>query len=234
VKVRDIIKIIVACVALIFAAFLIIGFFIMSEEAPGAYNDIMYTAIVLAIFSFWLIFSAVKPKKNAPGKVKCADLSYMTEKELQEIQNGTLPEISDVPVVLGVGEMAHYFAPACRYITKTKAVGRTGGHGGINFRVAKGVSIRTGKTAGQTIYGDVTDKFNGQIVLTNLRLIFIAERSGFEVKLSSISAIVPGVLIMIQSGSKSYTMEIAQAEYFNRAIRIALSAAINNKNSIKI
>ena len=53
-------------------------------------------------------------------------------------------------------------------------------------------------------------------------------------KLSSISAIVPGVLIMIQSGSKSYTMEIAQAEYFNRAIRIALSAAINNKNSIKI
>ena len=225
-KIGSIFKIIIACIILIFAAFLIIGFFVMSEEAPGGYNDIMYTALVLVILSFWLIFSAVKPKKKAPGKVKSADLSYMTEKELQEIQNGTLPEISDVPVVLGVGEVAHYFAPACRYITKTKAVGRTGGHGGISFRVAKGVSIRTGKTAGQTIYGDVTDEFNGQIVLTNLRIIFIAERNGFEVKLSSISAIVPGALIMIQSGSKSYTMEIAQAEYFNRATRLALSAIL--------
>ena len=222
-RASSVIKITFASIMLVIAAFIFIGILAMPEDELGINSTMMYLALVLAASSFGLIYSAVSSeKKKAP--VKSAYISYMTPAELQELQCGNLPRITDVPVILGAGEVAHYFAPACRYITKTKAVGRTGGHGGASIRIAKGVSVHTGRTAGQTIYGNVTDTFDGKIVLTNRRLVFISQQNGFDLKLSSISAIVPGALILIQSGSKSYMMDIAQPEYFGLAISIALDA----------
>ena len=230
-KVSSAIKTFFACIMLVIVAFIFAGVSATPEDTSGFNEAAKKVAIVLAVSSFALFYSAAKsPKSKKNQTITHPYLSYLTQEELQTIQDGNLPEITDVPVILGTGEVAHYFAPARRYITKTKAVGRTGGRGGVSVRVAKGVTVHTGRSAGQTIYDDVTDTFNGSIVLTNRRLIFVAERNGFDVKLSSISAIVPGTLIMIQSGSKSFMMEIAQPEYFVVAASIALDMAINSKN----
>lgn len=143
----------------------------------------------------------------------------MTEQDLQQIQGGVLPVLSSVPVVLEEGEVAHFFAPARRYITKKKAVGRTGSGGGVSVRVAKGVSVRSGGGASQTVYDDVTDAFDGLAVLTNRRIVFLAKQNGFDCKLSAISAILPeGDGLMIQAGAKNYRLAVSQQGYFSKAL----------------
>ena len=149
--------------------------------------------------------------------------TYMTEQDLQQIQGGVLPALVSVPVVLGEDEVAHFFAPARRYITKKKAVGRTSSGGGISVRVAKGVSVRSGGGASQTVYDDVTDAFAGRVILTNRRIVFLAEQNGFECKLSALSAIMPeGDGLMIQAGAKNYRLAVAQQGYFSKALDMVI------------
>jgi hypothetical protein len=158
----------------------------------------------------------IKRQKAARAE---ANKAYMTDQDLQTIQAGGLPSVSGVPVVLADGEVAHYFAPARRYITKTKAIGRTGSGGGVRVRVAKGVSVAAGGGASQTVYDDVTDSFPGQIVLTDRRIVFLAQQNGFDCKLDAISAITPeGDRIMIQAGAKNYRLLVAQQGHFAKVL----------------
>ncbi len=173
----------------------------------------------LAGLCFWR--GAKSTRKKAANQ--SANKTYMTEQDLQAIQGGVLPVVSGVPVILAEGEVARFFAPARRYITKTKAIGRTGSGGGVSVRVAKGISVRSGGGASQTVYDDVTDAFAGQVVLTDRRIVFLANQNGFDCKLAAISAITPeGDRIMIQAGSKSYRLTVAQQGHFAKVLEMVV------------
>ena len=136
-----------------------------------------------------------------------------------------LPALSGVPVVLAEGEVAHFFAPARRAITKKKAVGRTGKSGGVSVRVAKGVSVRSGGGASRTVYNDVTDFFDGQVVLTNRRIVFLAKQGGFDCKMTAISAITPeGDRIMVQAGKDAYRLSVPQQGHFMKVLDAVVRA----------
>ena len=172
--------------------------------------------VLLAVLCFWRAAKAGARKK---AKRAGAQQAFMTDQELEQIQAGVLPVLPGVPVVLGEGEVAHFFGPARRYITKTKAVGRTGSGGGVSVRVAKGVSLRTGGGASQTVYNDVTDSFVGQVILTNRRIVFLAKQNGFDCKLDAISAITPeGDRLMIQAGAKTYRLTVDRLGHFAKAL----------------
>ena len=174
------------------------------EYKTGAEWVIALLFVALAVFLFW---QGAKSSAGKKAKRQGGNGTYMTEQDLQQIQGGVLPVLSSVPVVLEEGEVAHFFAPARRYITKKKAVGRTGSGGGVSVRVAKGVSVRSGGGASQTVYDDVTDAFDGLAVLTNRRIVFLAKQNGFDCKLSAISAILPeGDGLMIQPGRRTIAL----------------------------
>lgn len=187
------------------------------EYRAGIEWVIVLIFAVLAGLCFWR--GAKSTRKKAANQ--SANKTYMTERDIQQIQSGVLPVLSDVPVILAEGESARYFAPARRYVTKTKAVGRTGSGGGVSVRVSKGVSLRSGGGASQTVYDDVTDVFPGQIVLTDRRVVFMAKQNGFDCKLSSVSAITPeGDRIMIQAGAKSYRLTVEQQGHFAKVLEM--------------
>lgn len=189
---------------------------ISPEYRTGIEWVIALLFVVLAALLFW---QGAKVSARRKAKRQTDAVSFMTDQELQQIQAGVLPELASVPVVLSEGEVAHFYAPARRYITKTKAVGRTGSGGGVSVRVAKGVSVRTGGGASQTVYDDVTDSFGGVVVLTNRRIVFLAKQNGFDCKLSAISAILPeGDGLMIQAGAKNYRLAVVQQGYFSKAL----------------
>lgn len=191
-----------------------------AEYLTGIELPIVVVFAVLAAVFFWKGAKAGKRKKAA---AKDAARAYMSDQDLQTIQAGGLPSLAGVPVVLGDGETACFFAPARRYITKKKAVGRTGSHGGVSVRVAKGVSVRSGGGASQTVYDDVTDAFPGQVVLTNRRVVFLATQNGFECGLDTISAIAPeGGRVLIQAGAKTYRLAVADQGSFTKALDLAV------------
>ena len=180
---------------------------LVSATTPAEYKTgiewgIAAIFLVLAVLCFWRGSKASARKK---AEQEDRNETYMSDQDLQQIQVGELPVLSSVPVILDDGEQAHFFAPARRYITKKKAVGRTGSGGG----------------ASQTVYDDVTDAFAGRVVLTNRRIVFLAEQNGFECKLSAISAIAPeGGRLLIQAGSKSYGLAVAQQGHFAKVLEM--------------
>ena len=180
--------------------------------------------VVLTIVTVGLFFSAnkIKKQKEARQAAQVArNTPFMEESAISAIAQGELPVVTGTPVLLEEGEIAHYYAPATKIVTKNKAVGRTGSGAGVRVRVAKGVSVRSGGGASQTVYDDVTDAFAGRVVLTNRRIVFLAEQNGFECKLSAISAIAPeGGRLLIQAGSKSYGLAVAQQGHFAKVLEM--------------
>lgn len=182
-------------------------------------------AVVLAVLAVIFFRKGAKSGAQKRGRGGSWNGTFMTEQDLQQIQAGGLPALSGVPVILAEGEVAHFFAPARRAVTKKKAVGRTGKSGGVSVRVAKGVSVRSGGGASRTVYNDVTDFFEGQVVLTNRRIVFLAKQGGFDCKLDAISAITPeGDRIMVQAGKDAYRLSVPQQGHFMKVLDMVVRA----------
>lgn len=150
--------------------------------------------VVLTIVTVGLFFSAnkVKKQKEARQAAQVArNTPFMEENAISAIAQGELPVVTGTPVLLEEGEVAHYYAPATKIVTKNKAVGRTGSGAGVRVRVAKGVSVSTGGGSSRTVYGEVTETYSGAIVLTNRRIVFIHNQAGFECKISALTAVTP-------------------------------------------
>lgn len=194
---------------------------IVSISVP---EDSMWGAVVvLTIIVAGLFFSSTKARKTKKAQKERAaaqNRPFMEDSALTLIEQGGLPTIVGTPLILEEGETAHYYAPAVRSVTKTRVVGHTGGGAGVSVRVAKGVSVRTGGGSSQNVRGDVTDEFTGAVVLTNRRLVFIHNQSGFECRLASVSAVTTAAgSVLIQAGSKSYQVTVARTDLFETVLR---------------
>lgn len=194
---------------------------LVSATTPAEYKTgiewgIAAIFLVLAVLCFWRGSKASARKK---AEQEDRNETYMSDQDLQQIQAGELPVLSSVPVILDDGEQAHFFAPARRYITKNKAVGRTGSGAGVRVRVAKGVSVSTGGGSSRTVYGEVTETYSGAIVLTNRRIVFIHNQAGFECKISALTAVTPvDGSVVVQAGSKTYQFSVARQDLFVSAL----------------
>ncbi|MFL0198294.1 hypothetical protein ACJDU8_22415 [Clostridium sp. WILCCON 0269] len=89
-------------------------------------------------------------------------------------------------IILHKGEICHLACGAKRYEVKNKSVGYSGGYGGVSFRIAKGVSIHTGRSRGHTIRRDISYEYVGTLYITNKRVIFTGSNKNFSINLSKL------------------------------------------------
>lgn len=132
--------------------------------------------------------------------------------------DGTLPIVMDASVVLQPGETCHFSSSANRIIPKNKVVGYTGGNVGASFRVAKGVTLRTGTNRGQQVRQNVLESHPGRLIITNKRILFSSTDGGFDKKIENLSLVSPAEDgISLQFGSQNYLIEVKDS---NRAYQI--------------
>ena len=175
--------------------------------------------VVLTIVTVGLFFSANKVKKQKEARQAAQVARNTPFMAISVIAQGELPVVTGTPVLLEEGEVAHYYAPATKIVTKNKAVGRTGSGAGVRVRVAKGVSVSTGGGSSRTVYGEVTETYSGAIVLTNRRIVFIHNQAGFECKISALTAVTPvDGSVVVQAGSKTYQFSVARQDLFVSAL----------------
>lgn len=94
-------------------------------------------------------------------------------------------------LLLKEGEVVFYAAPASTFKDKNQVVGYNGSSSGISVRVAKGVSVRTGSHSGTPIRQDVRKFHDGDLVITNKRVVFTGKDDSFDYAIHKISAIRP-------------------------------------------
>ena len=139
--------------------------------------------VVLTIVTVGLFFSANKVKKqkgSQTGGTSGQKYAVHGRKRDFSDRTGRTSCCNRDAGSFEEGEVAHYYAPATKIVTKNKAVGRTGSGAGVRVRVAKGVSVSTGGGSSRTVYGEVTETYSGAIVLTNRRIVFIHNQAGFR------------------------------------------------------
>ena len=132
--------------------------------------------------------------------------------------------------------MAIFYCEATKQETKNRVVGRTGGYGGASIRLAKGLSIHTGRTASRPIYGDVHSHFPGKFVMTTHRLVFLNGQKGFDISYDKISSFQHYLdAISIQSKSTTHLLLLPRPDLINalfttiQTTGVAEFAAMMNK-----
>lgn len=139
---------------------------------------------------------------------------YLSDEQLLQIVSGGLPDLIETEAILKPGEQPAYSAAATLLITKKRAVGRMGGGAGVSFRVAKGVSFHTGGGESRTVFGDITDRYPGRLLITSQRIIFLQNQKGFDQNIDKLTSLAPykdGV--GIQFGSTTYTLATPEPQY---------------------
>ena len=113
------------------------------------------------LFGFGWIFDCIKYLIRALN----GESAETSPRSLSLLPDGTLPIVFDETVMLKNGEKCHFSSSATRLIPKNKVVGYEGGNAGVSFRVAKGVTLRTGSTRGKQIRKDVVESQPGKLLL---------------------------------------------------------------------
>lgn len=107
---------------------------------------------------------------------------------LNEIQQGNLPTMPSITnLVTQKGEKVYWAEPSI--LAEEKVIKRTyqGGSQGVSFRVMKGVSYRVGGHRGEIkSETGVVAVSDGELIVTNNRVIFRGDKKSFAVKLDKI------------------------------------------------
>ena len=102
-------------------------------------------------------------------------------------------------------ELIIYAVPASIFKDKEQVVGYTGKSTGASFRVAKGVTVRTGGSGGRAVRDTVRKHSFGDLIITNQRVIFIGKDDNFDFPINKITAIKPlsKETFVVQAGRSS-------------------------------
>lgn len=200
------------------------GVLVLADTNSSGYKDLLPTYLILTVLfaagTFYFIQNArgrwVKrekvKKKSKKEQQKEDELNYQAQRRMQAETATVLPVVdSPISIVLKPGEVCHYQSAAVVLILKNQVVGRTGGHSGISVRVAKGLTLHSGGSRGQTVREDVPYTYPGILTITNQRVIMTGEKA-FEIPMEKLTAVTPFYSQkgeggnIFQSGKTSYTV----------------------------
>ena len=145
-----------------------------------------------------------------------------------------ISEDAPLPVVqsnlmLSAGEICHYCGPATFVKTKNVVVGYSGGSHGASIRIAKGMSVHLGSRTSVPIRGNVQERTQGVLSITNKRVVFSANKGAFDKKILALSSVTPYKNgIAFQFGSQQYPLETRQPEYIYQI----LARVVNSSEDI--
>ena len=130
-------------------------------------------------------------------------------------------------ISLNEGEVCYYCNTASAIHQKNVVTGRTSGGAGVSFRVAKGVSIRTGGGNSQVIRENVNEYFEGTLYITNIRIILLAPKYGFDLYISKITQLLyKDFGLEIFSGSKCYQVLTADRDNIQELVELMNSQRV--------
>lgn len=126
----------------------------------------------------------------APDDIAPTWSGYQRLLALSALQEGRLPVLSDVDIILNKNEVCHLACPARLMEEKTRTR-YVGGSQGLSFPIGKhGVRYRVGAFAGQpvqSLYKQVTD--TGALYVTSKRVLFRGARKNVTYPMNKIVAV---------------------------------------------
>ena len=158
------------------------------------------------VLAFWILFGVVFLAcivyaifKSMSDRRKDAAANDEFQKWQSEVAAaGYLPELR-LPIKLQKGETG-YFQAAPVTLCEPRAI-RTGGYGGGSVRIAKGISIHTGRFSSES-HDEWRAITTGSLYVTDKRIIFDGDTKNRVINLEDVMSIVPGYREVCVNSSK--------------------------------
>lgn len=188
-------------IAIICLCLSLIGFFLFVTEPDNtepAVPAVMFFIVAIVI----LATGKRKKMSKATGYIN----PYADVKPFEEDRGW--PIVSYSGINLDPQEMIIYAIPAQMSEEKEQIVGYAGGSTGYSVRVAKGLTLRKGKSQGKAIRQNVQNLYSGDYVITNQRIMFIGNKKSFEIPIDKITAAKPiaNNAITVIAKNKNYSI----------------------------
>ncbi|MGG7214017.1 hypothetical protein ACQPUY_10415 [Clostridium nigeriense] len=180
-----------------------------------------------------LLIDKLKSKKEAKiNELNRIRIEEENRKRAEEelylsISNGNLPEIAEINLLTKRGEYCHYARPVQRVVITTRTSYKTQSSG-VNFRIAKGVSVGSRESYTEPIKITNSNEYEGTLYITNKRIVFLASEKGIEIpfsKLLGAQMYSDGVELFV--ASRSYIFKIDNIKEFS-----AIMSGIGEKYNI--
>lgn len=114
-------------------------------------------------------------------------------------------ELHDVSMQLKRGENCYFEGVGFSYHSKDIVTGYRSNSYGSSMRVMKGYSIHRSTGQSKAIRETISTEYPGRLFITNQRIVFLAERYGFDINFNKLSNITMyDEYLEVFSGSKFY------------------------------
>ncbi len=114
-------------------------------------------------------------------------------------------ELHDVSMRLNFGESCYFEGEGYSYHSKEIVTGYRSSSHGRSIRVMKGYSIHRSNRQSNAIRETETTEYSGRLYITNERIVFLAERYGFDIGFNKLSNITMyNKYLEVFSGSKFF------------------------------
>lgn len=147
---------------------------------------------------------------------------FMTLEHSKLVDNKQLPKLKTDNIILKKDEYCCFIGDAKTYKSKTITTGYVSKRQGGSLRITRGLSYHSGTGQSQAIRETQTTMFNGIIYITNKRVIYVSQGGdSFDKpieKLTCVDELKDGIVIQI--GSKSYTIELETHILFMQVLNL--------------
>lgn len=144
----------------------------------------------------------------------------LPEMVIQEYKRGNLLTLNVSKIFLKKGEVCHYFDKAIyeKKIVKKRTVRRNNGYSMPGL--FKGTRVHMGGGTSDTVENVSYDSIKGILYITNKRIIFVDDESGFDKKISDIIALTPYAnCVEIQFKNGTYKIFVPDGNIVNFVLR---------------
>jgi hypothetical protein len=148
--------------------------YIFDPSQTSSFGQLVLATLISLSFAAALSFFLIKSAKGT--RIQRAKRALM----LQELAARPLTPIRPTQALLQRGEVA--YASLNATLSETQTVGYTAQSSGVSVRVMKGVRVHSGGTRGHAVKG-VVAVASGELVITNLRVIFAGDAKSFSIQL---------------------------------------------------
>jgi hypothetical protein len=147
----------------------------------------LIVAIPLAFIAFYGLNANQGSNEKTSVPDAAIDHPELKSSLLEELSVGNYTHQFHTEIVLKNDEILIISVPHVSYCEE-RVVGRRGSSGGVSFRVARGLWLRTGSFGSKAVQ-EITELDMGEFVITSQRLIFVGNRKLIEYPLAKILCI---------------------------------------------
>lgn len=139
----------------------------------------------------------------------------MSRDDINMIHQGGLPHLNVGSINLMDNEQCCYADYAYTYVDKTETVGYERSGSGVNVRIAKGVSVRSGGGNSRAVKQTTRTTYSGILYITSERVVYSSTQKPFDSPFSKITSVMlTSEGIVIQIGSRSYELVLKTKNEF--------------------